>query len=134
MTLSARSSVSGVMSGKHFAKIDRWSCIISDIGMGHSVDAKSEAQEAKRLLQLALSTDENDPDTLALGGHNSLGWRFRDRNRDGRSFDCAKSKFCFCVEASQLVRALSQKSVSNQGTHVVYDRHLMNMTGACDES
>ncbi len=45
------------------------SCIILNIGMGHSVDAKSEAQEAKRLLQLALSIDENDADTLALGGH-----------------------------------------------------------------
>jgi len=45
------------------------SCIILNIGTGHSVDAKSEAQEAKRLLQLALSIDENDADTLALGGH-----------------------------------------------------------------
>jgi adenylate cyclase len=45
------------------------SCIILNIGTGQSVDAKSEAQEAKRLLQLALSIDENDADTLALGGH-----------------------------------------------------------------
>jgi adenylate cyclase len=45
------------------------SCIILNIGTGHSVDAKSEAQEAKRLLQLALSIDEHDADTLALGGH-----------------------------------------------------------------
>jgi adenylate cyclase len=30
---------------------------------------KSEAEEAKRLLQLALSIDANDADTLALGGH-----------------------------------------------------------------
>jgi adenylate cyclase len=45
------------------------SCIILNIGMGHSVDVKSEAEEAKRLLQLALSIDENDADTLALGGH-----------------------------------------------------------------
>jgi len=45
------------------------SCIVLSIGKGQAVDLKAEAEEAKRLLQLALSIDENDADTLALGGH-----------------------------------------------------------------
>jgi adenylate cyclase len=45
------------------------SCIVLNIGKGQAVDLKAEAEEAKRLLQLALSIDENDADTLALGGH-----------------------------------------------------------------
>jgi tetratricopeptide (TPR) repeat protein len=45
------------------------SCIVLSIGKGQAVDLKAEAEEAKRLLQLALSIDEKDADTLALGGH-----------------------------------------------------------------
>jgi adenylate cyclase len=44
-------------------------CQILQIALGYVTNLKSEAEEAKRLLQLSLSIDENDPDTLA-----TVGW------------------------------------------------------------
>jgi adenylate cyclase len=42
--------------------------IVLNIGLGRAVDLKSEAEEAQRLLRLALSIDESDADTLSTAG------------------------------------------------------------------
>ena len=42
--------------------------IALNIGLGRAVDVKSEAEEAQRLLRLALSIDESDADTLSTAG------------------------------------------------------------------
>jgi len=42
--------------------------IVLNIGLGRAVDLKSEAEEAQRLLRLALSIDERDADTLSTAG------------------------------------------------------------------
>ena len=43
-------------------------CRILNIANGRAVNLKSEAEEATRLLRLALSIDENDPEALATAG------------------------------------------------------------------
>ena len=41
-------------------------CHMNSIVFGHSADAQFERKEAVRLLRLALSVDDSDPETLAL--------------------------------------------------------------------
>jgi adenylate cyclase len=53
-----------------FGALAGWagSCHALNINLGYSADQRADAQQAIRLLRLALSVDDNDPDTLAAAG------------------------------------------------------------------